>query len=309
MSEENRRHFEKALMWNSDCCCAICAPLISRRGIVGSILLQSARPPGQPYSPFAKQMAQTLADQIAMAVENAQLWQELQRKEESRAQLLGKIISAQEGERKRIARELHDEAGQALSTVIMNLGMIEETPVLNTEAVRERVRQVRAITIQALGEIRKLILDLRPTLLDDLGLIPALHWYARNHSQRSGIETHLEVAGFDNHSNQLPFRVETTLFRIVQEALTNVAKHAEAKKITLCVTRKDDAVSVEIHDDGKGFPTNGSLKSMDMTHHLGLLGIQERVALLDGTFSVESQPAKGTSLFVQIPLPADDIRS
>lgn len=302
VSEENRRHFERALAWDWDCCCAICVPLLSRRGVIGSVLLQSARHEREPYSPSDMQVAQALADQIALAIENAQLWRELQRKEEIRGQLLAKIISAQEGERKRIARELHDEAGQALSTVIMSLGVIEEMLPPDTDGVKKKVKQARTFTIQALGEIRKLILDLRPTLLDDLGLIPALRWYIKNQLEGFHIDARLEASGFHGSRRKLPFQVETALFRIVQEALTNVAKYAEARMVRVRLALEDGTVTALIQDDGKGFDVNEVLKSKGVTQKLGLLGIEERVALLGGTFAIESQPGKGTSLLVQIPL-------
>ncbi|MBI2940386.1 MAG: HAMP domain-containing protein [Chloroflexi bacterium] len=229
------------------------------------------------------------------------LYEEVQRKEEIRRQLLDKLILAQEEERKRVARELHDEVGQSLTALIMGLGSTEEALPPELRSVRDQLAQIRGLTADTLEEIRRLMVDLRPTLLDDLGLIPAIGWYAETHLTRAGIEPVVEVVG---PRRRLPSLMETALFRVVQEAITNVIKHSEAHRATVRLEFEEYSISATIADDGRGF----SRHELDGERGFGLLGMEERVTLLGGTLRIDSQPGRGTRLAIRIPLSDEERR-
>jgi two-component system sensor histidine kinase UhpB len=212
--------------------------------------------------------------------------------------LSGRVITAQEEERRRIARELHDETSQALATLIINLDLAEQSLPHELAQTREALRATRRLAAQTLEEVRKLVYNLRPTALDDLGLVPALRWYARDHLDKMGVQVRLEAKGC---TERLSPQVETAIFRIAQEALNNIAKHAQARNARVSLGMKDSRLTLMIEDDGRGFDVDEVLRSTE-ERHLGLFGIEERVALLGGTFNIESQPGHGTRLRVQVPL-------
>jgi signal transduction histidine kinase len=213
--------------------------------------------------------------------------------------LLDRAVSAQEDERKRIARELHDETGQALSGVLMGLTGVETAMASNPALARGRVNDLKAFTAQALEELRNLVADLRPVLLDDLGLVAALHWFANRYQERSGIEVELTVEG---NRRRLDPRVETILFRVAQEAMTNTAKHAQARHVRLLLSLGDDAATLKVEDDGRGFDPATVLASRYHRPAWGLLGMQERLALVGGTFELWSKPGEGARVSVRAPL-------
>jgi len=213
--------------------------------------------------------------------------------------LSARVISAQEEERRRIARELHDETSQALTTLIINLDVAEQSLPDELAQTRETLRATRRLASQTLEEVRKLVYNLRPTALDDLGLVPALRWYARNHLERLGIQVELEAKGC---TERLSPQVETALFRIAQEAMNNIARHAQARNAWVSLGVRDGQVTLLVEDDGRGFDVDEVLRSAEEERRLGLFGIEERVALLGGTLTIESRPGQGTRLRVQVPL-------
>jgi signal transduction histidine kinase len=231
--------------------------------------------------------------------ENARLYAELQQKEALRGQLLEKVIAAQEDERKRIARELHDEYAQTLTALTMSVEAAERILPPDMTKVREQLDITRSLTVQALDQTYNLILDLRPTVLDDLGLVPAIRWYGETHVEPMGIHMELQASGIQA---RLPAEIETALFRVIQEALNNVVKHAGARHVSIRLELKDSLLTGLVEDDGQGFDIGAVWRSRDKTRGLGLLGMQERVALFGGTFAIESQPGRGTRLAVEIPL-------
>lgn len=225
---------------------------------------------------------------------------------ERRLQLLAaQVITAQEEERKRVARELHDEASQALTTLIIGLesALADIPPRLS--GLRRRLAGLIALAESTLEEIRNLALSLRPTILDDLGLPAAVRWYAKNIGEKAGLTVRLEMV---NMEERLPASVETAVFRIVQEGLTNIVKHAAAREALVCLKRADGHVSILIADDGQGFDTTRLLTSRSQRNGLGLFGIEERVTLLRGTWQLHSEPGKGTQLQVSIPLEVEASR-
>ncbi len=213
-----------------------------------------------------------------------------------RGQLLERLISAQEEERRRVARELHDEAGQALSAIMMDLARaIEVLPGEAAEA-KEKLSQSRSLAAQTLADLRKLIYDLRPEVLDQLGLVPALRSYIKSHLEAENIQVQLNFLGL---KDRLSPQVEITLFRVIQEAITNIVRHSGALKVNIQVMAKNSVVTTTIEDNGRGFDVEAALQAPESW---GLRGIRERVAIVGGKLSIESEVGKGTCLQFQIPL-------
>jgi signal transduction histidine kinase len=217
--------------------------------------------------------------------------------------LAAQVISAQEEERRRVARELHDEAGQALTAVIIGLerglASMPDTYAADLPVQpRQLISNLRDLAAQTLDEVRKLALELRPSVLDDLGLVAALRQYVRAIEERSGLETQLTVVGLDEGTDRLPPAVETALFRIAQEAMTNAIRHARAKSVHVRLRRTDAKVSLEIRDDGVGLQSVPAERG----EHLGMFGMRERARLLRGDFHATPVSPRGTLVQVSIPL-------
>jgi signal transduction histidine kinase len=223
------------------------------------------------------------------------LYQELQRKEALRGELLRKVITAQEEERKRIARELHDETAQLLTT----LGILVETAASGGALGRDALQKARALSTRTLEGVHTLIHDLRPTLLDDLGLRSAIRECAERLEERGLSVTFREVGA----ERRLPGEVETALFRVAQEALQNISRHADASDVDVLVEYGGDHVLIEVVDDGRGFDPAADGRPVDMTGRgLGLLGMRERIALCEGQISIESTPGQGTRVRAWVPV-------
>lgn len=220
---------------------------------------------------------------------------ELRRERESlRRQLLEKVIATQEDERRRIARELHDSTSQNLTSLIVGLRVMETQCAQCASPTK--AADLRQVASHTLDEVHDLSMRLRPRVLDDLGLSAALERLASEWQARYKISVDVVI----QLDKRLPGELETAIYRIVQEALTNVARHANAASISISVEKRGDTVRAIVEDDGVGFDasTNHGL------HHLGLLGIRERAELLNGTLTIESNPEHGTSIFIEIPLTA-----
>ncbi|NOX55881.1 MAG: sensor histidine kinase, partial [Planctomycetes bacterium] len=200
-------------------------------------------------------------------------------------------------ERKRVARELHDQVGQSLTALLMELAAIKTLVPVELEHVRDLLTRCHQLAAEMLEELRRLMMNLRPALLDDLGLIAAIKSYAEHQLPPAGVEPTVEVHG---PRRRLPSPIDIAVYRIVQEGITNIVKHAGAKRATIRIVYNTDRVALTIEDDGKGFDTS-------KPHHshgaLGLLGMQERVTLLGGSFRVESRPGNGTRVLVEVPVP------
>jgi signal transduction histidine kinase len=213
--------------------------------------------------------------------------------------LSNKLIAVQEKESLRISRELHDEMGQIVTAISINLTLIGEAlPSELAPMIKERLTEASALIDQVMKKIHELSLDLRPPLLSDFGLVPALRQYVDRYHKRGNIEMKFEAI---NLEERLAVEVETVIYRVVQESLTNIAKHAQANKVYLRMERKESKVWVFIEDDGKGFDVEEVVKCEDPDRGVGLLGIRERIAPLKGSFSVQSHPGQGTRLYIEIP--------
>jgi len=209
--------------------------------------------------------------------------------------LSGRVVRAQEDERRLIARELHDEVGQALTAVKMQLAVARRSA---SAAEAAGLDEARTVVDTALQSVRQLSRLLHPPMLDDMGLVPALDWYLKAFGDRAGVATDLVHAGMDERP--VP-AIEICLFRVVQEATTNIARHASARACRVYVQRLPASVVLTVEDDGCGFDVHQERRGSD--GGLGLLGIRERVADAGGTFRLESGPGKGTRLYVELPTP------
>ena len=206
-----------------------------------------------------------------------------------------RVIDAQELERRRLARELHDETGQALTSILLGLKAIRAAPT--ADEAEQAEAEVRDLVVQALQDVRSLAVELRPTALDDFGLVPALERLTATFQERTGVRTAL-ASNFPEQ--RLPTETETVLYRLVQEALTNVVKHAGAASVNVVLTRGDRSVSAVVEDDGRGFSPDEVRDDA-----LGLVGMRERLALLGGTLTIESNPGGGTALVASVPVGRD----
>jgi signal transduction histidine kinase len=240
-------------------------------------------------------LAQAFAHQTAIALENAQLYTTLHTERERLRALSVRLTQAQEAERTRIARELHDEAGQALTTVRLQLDYVASVlpPDLPTY-VHEQVREAQALAGHTLEEIRRISIDLRPSLLDDLGLTAALRWQCNRLSRHGNLQV-----TFDStlDGQRLPPKVETAVYRAAQEALTNIARHAQATSVQISLDYQGGRLRLIIADDGRGFQDTGELGL-----GLGLLGMQERLSAVGGRLHIESRSRVGSTLHIEVPL-------
>lgn len=226
--------------------------------------------------------------------------EELEAKEISRKELMGQVISSQEEERRRVARELHDELAQQLTSVLLNLEVLDSKGLDVTPEAGDAIQRMRRVTESALAETRKLIGDLRPTVLDDLGLVPAIRSYAEDHLRP--MDTAITVTT-TNIPEGLPRAVGTAVYRIVQEAISNVARHAYATQATITLDVRDSILGGRVADNGCGF-ASGPLEADSVARQaqLGLIGMEERASLLGGTLTVNSHIGRGTVIEFAVPL-------
>ena len=258
-------------------------PLVARGRAIGVVAVHDKLGREARFTTGDQRLAEIFAARAAVAVD---LSQRVAR------DAVRRVIQAQESERRRLARELHDETGQALTSILLGLKSIRAAP--NAEAAEIAERELRDLVVGALQDVRSLAVELRPSSLDDFGLVPALERLAATLEQQSEVHVALQESLSEE---RLPPEVETVVYRFVQEALTNVVKHAEAGNVSIMLGRRDGGVSALVEDDGRGFRPNEV-----RTDALGLVGMRERLALLGGTLAIESTPAKGTALIAYVPL-------
>ena len=259
-------------------------PLLLRGKPIG-ILTAHDKEDGDPrFTDDDLRLAETLSARVAVAVD---LSQRVAR------DALRSVVSAQELERERLARELHDETGQALTSILLGLKELEDAgSEVDVSSATARLRELVVTTLQ---DVRRLAVELRPKALDDFGLVPALERLVETFQEQTGIEVIMEP---QLGQERLPSEIETALYRIIQEALTNVVKHAQASRVSIVLSRRGSSVSAVFEDDGRGF-------AVDETRDggLGLLGMKERLSLLDGRLQIESSSDGGTTLVAEVPIP------
>ena len=275
-----------------------CIPLMSKDRVLGIMNVACSSDRYFTESDFA--LFDSIGFQVGLAVENSLLYRESKQKEELRGQLLSSIIGAQEDERKRISRELHDGSGQNLTAAIMNVESLEGLVPEKDALLKQKLGRVKALISHTLEDLRRLTHDLRPMALDDLGLASAIRAYVKNLLEGTGIQVEFESKGL-NMSHRLSPAIETAVFRIIQEATNNIMKHADAHKVAIHLFVENDMINAIVEDDGEGFDIDSVFASVSGRQPLGLLGIKERVALLGGTFSITSRQHQGTRLVVAIP--------
>jgi signal transduction histidine kinase len=271
----------------------VAVPLISQGKTIGVLCLAHRA----AFSNYA--VIQTLARQLGIALENAYLYSEVQEKEKLRGELLGRAVSAQEDERKRIARELHDETGQWLTALAVGLGGVEQIIGQNPGLAQKQIGELKTMTMSAIDNLRQFVYDLRPSVLDDMGLVSALRWYVDQYVERTKLQVEFQVTGV---KRRLPAQVETVLFRIAQEALNNVGRHSRATQVMVRLEFTEAQVALSVEDNGKGFVVDLVLGPNPERRSWGLLGVQERAELVGGKFKIESEPGRGTKLMVQVPV-------
>jgi PAS domain S-box-containing protein len=270
-------------------------PLLSQSSFVGSLNLGTDE--ADTFTGEHLEIAQEVSNQMALALINADLYERL-RMAHQRLQLLNqKLLQAQEMEKHHLARELHDEVGQALTALRMHLE--EMNAAAHEPFLSRKLSDSSEILGRILNQIRNLSVDLRPLVLDDLGLVAALRWYASSRSQLAGFTVHFEP---DSALGKLPSEIETVCFRLAQEALTNIVRHANAKHVRIDLSLANDEIHLSIKDDGQGFDLQHAHKQMMLGKSFGLLGMKERVALVGGDLDIESVPGCGTELRAKLPL-------
>jgi signal transduction histidine kinase len=235
--------------------------------------------------------------QQALADARQRVQEEIAQRDALRQEYLQRIVEAQEEERTRIARELHDEFGQMLTGLAIGLRGAQISTD-EPELLQQQLSQLEEMAVQALDNMRHMVNELRPALLDDMGLSAVLRHHVDNFSKLTGVKTSLKLS---HEYNRLPRNLETILFRITQEALTNVARHAQARHAWIELNCRNCTVSLKISDDGLGFDM-AEVLDRGIRNGWGLIGIQERVKSVNGRIEIESEIEKGTRLVVKIPI-------
>lgn len=267
-------------------------PILVQHELVGSLNLMAHQP--RVFSLEHSEMGRELANQLGIAFQQATTIDELRTSQENLQALSKRLLGVQEAERRKIARELHDEVGQALTGigVMLDIAAHSETQVMDS-----RLKQVRALVVELMDRVRGLSLELRPNLLDDWGLIPTLVWHTNRYAAQTNIGVILKHSGLENR-RFIP-EIETAAYRIVQEALTNVARHASAREVKVTLWCDQNVLGIQVEDEGTGFEPE-VVRAAGRSG--GLLGMQERAALLHGKFTIESEPGSGTRVFAEIPV-------
>jgi signal transduction histidine kinase len=250
--------------------------------VIGVLEIHDKEGPDARFSHDDFRLAETFAARAAVAVE---LSQRMAR------DALRRVVQAQELERRRLARELHDETGQALTSILLGLKPLEEA--LAGHPAHGALAELREHVVSALQDVRRLAVELRPAVLDDFGLVPALERLTDAFAEQTGIRVDFRSALGETRPTS---EVETALYRVVQESLTNIVKHAAARSVSVSLARRESGVAAVIEDDGTGFDPRAVRED-----GVGLLGMRERLALLDGRLEIESRPGAGTTIVAEVP--------
>ncbi|MCL4489299.1 MAG: GAF domain-containing sensor histidine kinase [Chloroflexi bacterium] len=254
-------------------------------------------PGGTEFDQNDREFIMMAGNQLALAQENARLFEEAQHLAARRGELLRRIIATQDERCRRISRELHDEISQSLTAMALDLEAVQLAHGKSDAAIA-RLGDLRPRLLAALDEVNRIILDLRPALLEDLGLVAALRWYASQRLEPAGVAVHTRIGKIESRMQP---HVETTLYRVAQEALTNIGKHSRAKNVWLSITRANNHFTLTVRDDGCGFDVNAVQSHPDDRVGIGLFGMKERANLVGGRFAIQSAPDQGTRITVRIP--------
>jgi signal transduction histidine kinase len=268
---------------------------------------------GQLFSDFRKRLTATLLVMLCLGVslalystvrllkleaESTQRFEEIAKARGEMKELSARLVQAQEDERRSISRELHDEIGQTLTALLVGLGNFAAAlPQPITSPLKAQMEGLRGLAQSAVRSVRSMALLLRPSMLDDLGLLPALQWQAREMSKRTGVIADVASDGVPHNLSDI---YKTAIYRVVQEALHNCEQHAMARQIRVAVRRQEDSLVISIQDDGKGFQA-------ETNRGMGLLGMQERIASLGGAVSIDSEVGRGTLILVRLPYQTSEL--
>ena len=262
---------------------ALYVPLVVRGEAIGVVIAHDKRGPSPAFGEDDLRLAESLAARAAIAVHHSQLVSR---------DVVRRVVEAQELERARLARELHDETGQALTSILLGLKPLERAT--SDDEAREAVSALRELVVHTLQDVRRLAVELRPSALDDFGLVPAVERLTDTFREQSGLHVELEA---QLGAERLPREAETALYRVIQEAFTNVVKHSGASRVSVLLQRKDASVVAVVEDDGAGFDT-----ARTRDDALGLAGMRERLALVGGRLRLESTPGAGTTVVAEVPV-------
>lgn len=267
-------------------------PLQVQGRVIGTLGLSRDRT-NRPYTADDRIFLQELADRAALTIQNAHLFEHVEQANEQLQALSLRLLEVQESERRYLARELHDEVGQLLTGLKLKLGLSARAPATGSKTA---LAEIQTLVNDLMGRVRNLSLDLRPSMLDDLGLLPALLWHFERYTAQTGVQVMFRHSGLDRRFSP---PLETTVYRLVQEALTNVARHAGVNQALVHLWADPRMIHLQVKDEGRGFAAEAVLAA---SSSVGLRGMQERVALLGGWLVVESAPGSGASLTFELPL-------
>jgi len=278
----------------------ISVPLRAKDNVLGVMNVTSYEP--HRFTKEDVHLLHSIGDQLGIAIEQAGLYEKLRRGKERYQELARQVLMAQEEERRRIARELHDETSQTLSGLALNLqALVEMAEMIGIQDAEfnARLKKAQSLAVQISSEVSRLIADLRPTLLSTLGLVPAIRQYGESNLAPLGINFSLEVEGI---GKSLPPEVEVELFRWAQGAVGNIVQHSQAKNATISLKREGNELVIRISDDGKGFDVSRLTGIEESGRGAGLFSMKERIRLLGGTCLVQSQPERGTAVTGRVPM-------
>ena len=268
----------------------LCVPMRIQDRVIGVVNVESSQPAA--YSADDQRVLETIAAQIAVAIQNARLLDELRLHRDQLAELSRKLVETHETESRAIGRELHDQFGQMLTALKLTLEIVPQLP---HETSIKKLAQAQELVDDLMKRVSRLSLELRPPMLDDLGILPALLWHINRYQEQTEINVEFRHSGIEG--KRFGNEIETTIYRLAQEAMTNVARHARATRIRLEVRTEAGWMNIQIEDNGVGFDPQSALAK-----NRGLGGMRERVRLLGGSFQIESQPGAGAQEFIQLPL-------
>jgi signal transduction histidine kinase len=269
-------------------------PLLRDQAVIGAlVLVGEAR---DPFTALDDSFLVALGQQVGAALENADLYRRLETRTVELARLSARMVEQHEEERRHLSRELHDETAQVFSAVKMELGVLREAVA---PAQAARLDQVLELIDSGIRTIRNVTNDLRPSLLDDLGLLPALRSLVAEFTERTGIRAEFAAPAA---LPPLSTEAELALFRALQEALSNVLRHAGARAVDIGLSVDEDGLLLEVRDDGRGFPADTAPERLERMGHMGLAGMRERIGALGGTVRLGGEPGAGAVLEVLLPL-------
>ena len=278
----------------------ISVPLRAKDKVLGVINIASPIP--RHFTRNDTHLLHSIGDQLGVAIEQARLYERLRKARERYRRLARQTLVAQEDERRRLARELHDETSQALSGLTLQLQALVDMAEMSGSQDAEfiaRLKKVQSLAVQVHNEVSRLIAGLRPSLLDTLGLIPAIRQYAEVSLHPLSINVSVETKGVDR---RLPLEVETGLFRVIQGAIGNIIQHSRAKKATIVLECQGNELLLRVSDDGQGFDVSKITEIEESGRGRGVFSMRERVGLLGGIGWIESQPGQGTTVWARLPV-------